>query len=168
MNQLTSQPIWRDTIVVKHFFFRIIYNSSALSNLITWDLNRNLVSGLKYVQKRNTMESHPSHPAYELTFSYRLLVPMLFYMVPNFSSYNLFLQRPQVPVQTFTLMPQSHTLVRLVYQGMYCLELRLKGNGVVTIRDGAYSRFDRSNVVDDLTPTQGIYKQSALLHISLE
>ncbi|XP_008554086.1 mediator of RNA polymerase II transcription subunit 14 [Microplitis demolitor] len=64
--------------------------------------------------------------------------------------------RPQVPIQTFTIMPQCVTLVRIAYQGMYCLELRLRGGGLVSIRDGAYSRFDRSNVVDEFTPTQGL------------
>ncbi|XP_025987694.2 mediator of RNA polymerase II transcription subunit 14 isoform X1 [Solenopsis invicta] len=66
------------------------------------------------------------------------------------------LQRPRVPVQTFTIMPQCVTLVRIAYQGMYCLELRLRGGGLVSLRDGAYSRFDRSNVVDEFTPTQGL------------
>jgi mediator of RNA polymerase II transcription subunit 14 len=53
-------------------------------------------------------------------------------------------------------MPQSPTLLRVSYQGMYCLELRLRGGGLVSLRDGAYSRFDRSNVVDEFTPTQGL------------
>ncbi|XP_049820505.1 mediator of RNA polymerase II transcription subunit 14 isoform X2 [Aethina tumida] len=64
--------------------------------------------------------------------------------------------RPQVPVQTFTIMAQSCSLIRLSYQGMYCLELRILGSGLVSLRDGAYSRFDRSNVVDVFTPTQGL------------
>lgn len=64
--------------------------------------------------------------------------------------------RPQVPVQTFTIMAQSCTLIRLAYQGMYCLELRIRGGGFVSLRDGAYSRFDRSNVVDVFSPTQGL------------
>lgn len=61
-----------------------------------------------------------------------------------------------MPVQTFTIMPQCVTLVRIAYQGMYCLELRLRGSGLVSLRDGAYSRFDRSYVVDEFTPTQGL------------
>lgn len=66
------------------------------------------------------------------------------------------LQRPQVPVQTFTIMPQCVSLVRIAYQGMYCLELRLRGGGLVSLRDGAYSHFDRTNVVDEFTPTPGL------------
>lgn len=53
-------------------------------------------------------------------------------------------------------MAQSCTLLRIAYQGMYCLELRIRGGGLVTVRDGAYSHFDRSNVVDVFTPTQGL------------
>nr|CAD7404784.1 unnamed protein product [Timema cristinae] len=64
--------------------------------------------------------------------------------------------RPQVPVQTFTIIPQAPNLLRLSYQGMYCLELRMRGGGLVSLRDGAYSRFDRSNVVEEFTPTQGL------------
>ncbi|KAK5650997.1 hypothetical protein RI129_002026 [Pyrocoelia pectoralis] len=64
--------------------------------------------------------------------------------------------RPQVPVQTFTVMAQSCTGIRLAYQGMYCVELRLRGGGLVSLRDGAYSHFDRSNVVEAFTPTQGL------------
>ncbi|XP_053982530.1 mediator of RNA polymerase II transcription subunit 14 isoform X1 [Hylaeus anthracinus] len=73
--------------------------------------------------------------------------------IPQLCVYN---SRPQVPVQTFTIMPQCVTLVRIAYQGMYCLELRLRGGGLVSLRDGAYSRFDRSYVVDEFTPTQGL------------
>lgn len=69
---------------------------------------------------------------------------------------NSSLQRPRVPVQTFTIMPQCVTLVKIAYQGMYCLELRLRGGGLVSLRDGAYSHFDKSNVVDEFTPTQGL------------
>lgn len=53
-------------------------------------------------------------------------------------------------------MAQSCTGIRLAYQGMYCIELRLRGSGLVSLRDGAYSHFDRSNVVDVFTPTQGL------------
>lgn len=61
-----------------------------------------------------------------------------------------------MPVATFTILPQSPTLIRIAYQGMYCLEIRVRGSGLVSVRDGAYSRYDRSNVVDEFTPTQGL------------
>ncbi|XP_039277838.1 mediator of RNA polymerase II transcription subunit 14 [Nilaparvata lugens] len=73
--------------------------------------------------------------------------------IPQLGVHN---SRPQVPVQTFTVIPQSPTLIRLAYQGMYCLELRLKGGGLVSLRDGAYSRFDRTSVVNEFTPTPAL------------
>lgn len=65
-------------------------------------------------------------------------------------------QRPSVPVLSFCFLPQSPTLLRVSFQTMYCMEIRLRGGGLVSIRDGAYSRFDRSNVVEEFTPTQGL------------
>ncbi|PSN29847.1 Mediator of RNA polymerase II transcription subunit 14 [Blattella germanica] len=91
---------------------------------------------------------HLLHETYEPLISISKLPT-----IPQLGVHN---QRPQVPVQTFTIMPQSPTLLRLAYQGMYCLELRLRGGGLVSLRDGAYSRFDRSNVVEEFTPTQGL------------
>lgn len=79
--------------------------------------------------------------------------------IPNSSP-----QRPRVPVQTFTIMPQCVNLVRIAYQGMYCLELRLRGGGLVSLRDGAFSRFDRSHVVDEFTPTQGLKVRNGVSH----
>lgn len=91
---------------------------------------------------------HLLHETYEPLLSISKLPT-----IPQLGVHNT---RPQVPVQTFTIMPQSPTLLRLSYQGMYCLELRLRGGGLVSLRDGAYSRFDRSNVVDEFHPTQGL------------
>lgn len=62
----------------------------------------------------------------------------------------------KVPVLSFAILPQSPTMIRLSFQETYCLEIRFRGGGLVSIRDGAYSRFDRSNVVGELTPTQGL------------
>ncbi|KAK4883568.1 hypothetical protein RN001_006887 [Aquatica leii] len=76
--------------------------------------------------------------------------------LPSLPQLGVYNTRPQVPVQTFTVMAQTCTGIRLAYQGMYCIELRLRGGGLVSLRDGAYSHFDRSNVVDVFTPTQGL------------
>lgn len=63
---------------------------------------------------------------------------------------------PKIPVLSFAIIPQSSTLIRIAFQNTYCLEVRLRGGGLVSIRDGAYSRFDRIQVVMDFTPTQGL------------
>lgn len=76
--------------------------------------------------------------------------------LPSLPQLGIHNNRPQVPVQTFNIIPQSCTLIRISYQGMYCLELRIRGSGLISLRDGAYSRFDRSNVVDVFSPTPGL------------
>ncbi|XP_073993036.1 mediator complex subunit 14 isoform X1 [Rhodnius prolixus] len=64
--------------------------------------------------------------------------------------------RPQVPVQTFTVMAESVSVIRVAYLGQYCLEIRLRAGGLVAVRDAAYSRFDRTTVVNEFTPTPGL------------
>ncbi|XP_011505329.1 PREDICTED: mediator of RNA polymerase II transcription subunit 14 [Ceratosolen solmsi marchali] len=76
--------------------------------------------------------------------------------LPIIPQLGLYEKRMQIPVQTFVIMPQCITLVRIAYQNMYCLELCFRGDGLVSLRDGAYSRFDHSNVVDGFTPIQGL------------
>ncbi|XP_053690334.1 mediator of RNA polymerase II transcription subunit 14 [Sabethes cyaneus] len=66
------------------------------------------------------------------------------------------LQSPKIPVLSFCIIPQSPTLLRISFQGVYCLEIRFRGSGLCSIRDGACSRFDRSHVVEEFTPTQGL------------
>lgn len=66
------------------------------------------------------------------------------------------MQRPQIPVLSFCILPQSPTLLKIAYQAMYSLEIRLRGSGLISIRDGSYSRFAKRNVVEEFTPTQGL------------
>ncbi|TMW50711.1 hypothetical protein DOY81_004211 [Sarcophaga bullata] len=68
---------------------------------------------------------------------------------------HLGIPRPLVPVLSFCILPQSPCLIRLAYQAMFCLEIRFKTGRLVSIRDGAYSRFDR-NLIEDFTPIQGL------------
>lgn len=56
---------------------------------------------------------------------------------------------------SFCVLAQSPCLIRLTYQAVYCLELRFRANRLVSIRDGASSRFER-NVVEEFTPIQGL------------
>lgn len=46
--------------------------------------------------------------------------------------------------------------IRIVYAGAYSLEVGIRGGGIVTIRDGAYSKFDRTTVVDEFVPALGL------------
>ncbi|XP_063699988.1 mediator of RNA polymerase II transcription subunit 14 [Culicoides brevitarsis] len=56
---------------------------------------------------------------------------------------------PKIAVLSFCIIAQSPTMIRISYQETYCLEIRFRGSGLVSIRDGAYSRFAGSNVVGE-------------------
>ncbi len=64
--------------------------------------------------------------------------------------------RPQLPIQTFILIPQSPTRIRIVYNSAYCLDVQFIPEGLVSVRDGAFSQFDRKQVLGELTPIQGL------------
>lgn len=49
--------------------------------------------------------------------------------------------------------------IRIIYAGAYSIEVGIRGGGVVTIRDGSYSKFDRASVVDEFAPAQGLKVQ---------
>lgn len=63
---------------------------------------------------------------------------------------------PAFPVQCFTVMAHSPTHVRLSYCNLYCLDIRLLSDGQVSIRDGAFSVFDKTKVIEEFCPTQGL------------
>ncbi|CAH1244794.1 Hypp7387 [Branchiostoma lanceolatum] len=64
--------------------------------------------------------------------------------------------KPLSPTQTFTILPQSSDHVRIAFRNLYCLDVHCRGRNLVAIRDGAYSLFDVSKVVEGFTPTQGL------------
>ncbi|XP_015794906.1 mediator of RNA polymerase II transcription subunit 14 [Tetranychus urticae] len=64
--------------------------------------------------------------------------------------------RPHVPVQTFCIVPQKSNHIRLIYRNTYCLDIILSVDGFVSIRDGAYSLFDKAKVLEELSPIQGL------------
>ena len=59
------------------------------------------------------------------------------------------------PAMKFTLLIHSPTHLRLIYWNKFCLEIRLKSNSEVSIRDGAYSAFDKS-LLQGFSPIDGL------------
>ena len=43
--------------------------------------------------------------------------------------------------QTFTILPQSTTHVKIFFYGKYCMDVHMRAEGLISIRDGAYSRW---------------------------
>lgn len=63
--------------------------------------------------------------------------------------------KPGLPIQTFTVIPQTSTHVKLVYRAVYCLDITIQPDGLISIRDGAYTVFDKIKT-DDLIAITGL------------
>ncbi|XP_062570330.1 mediator of RNA polymerase II transcription subunit 14-like isoform X3 [Saccostrea cucullata] len=57
------------------------------------------------------------------------------------------------PMQSFTVIPQSTTHVRIAFRNISCIDVHFRSNKIVSVRDGAYSLFDNSKAVDGFSPT---------------
>lgn len=79
-------------------------------------------------------------------------------------------QRTNTAYQCFSILPQSATHIRLAFRNMYCIDIYCRSRGVVAIRDGAYSLFDNTKIVEGFYPAPGlkVNKQTkTVLHIFL-
>ncbi|KAM6986472.1 mediator of RNA polymerase II transcription subunit 14 isoform 2-T2 [Aplochiton taeniatus] len=65
-------------------------------------------------------------------------------------------QRTNTAYQCFSILPQSPTHIRLAFRNMYCIDIYCRSRGVVAIRDGAYSLFDNTKIVEGFYPAQGL------------
>uniref|UniRef100_A0A1A8BBP4 Mediator of RNA polymerase II transcription subunit 14 n=1 Tax=Nothobranchius kadleci TaxID=1051664 RepID=A0A1A8BBP4_NOTKA len=65
-------------------------------------------------------------------------------------------QRTNTAYQCFSILPQSPTHIRLAFRNMYCIDIYCRSRGVVAIRDGAYSLFDNSKIVEGFHPAPGL------------
>ncbi|UYV70182.1 MED14 [Cordylochernes scorpioides] len=62
--------------------------------------------------------------------------------------------RPQIPVQSFVLVPQTSTHYRVVYRQLFCIDIQCRPDNHVAIKDGAFSIFDKSKVIEEFVPIQ--------------
>ncbi|XP_045542671.1 mediator of RNA polymerase II transcription subunit 14 [Papilio machaon] len=76
--------------------------------------------------------------------------------LPTLPQLGLHHVRTQMPTPTFTLLAHSWRKIRIIYAGAYSLEVGIRGGNMVTIRDGSYSKFDRTTVVDEFAPALGL------------
>ncbi|XP_043927769.1 mediator of RNA polymerase II transcription subunit 14 [Protopterus annectens] len=65
-------------------------------------------------------------------------------------------QRTNTAYQCFSILPQSPTHIRLAFRNMYCIDIYCRSRGVVAIRDGAYSLFDNSKIIEGFYPAPGL------------
>jgi mediator of RNA polymerase II transcription subunit 14 len=57
--------------------------------------------------------------------------------------------------QTFAILPQTPSHVKIVFYGKYCVDVHFRAEGLVSIRDGCYSMFDQVKVLEELQPIPG-------------
>ncbi|RXM31623.1 Mediator of RNA polymerase II transcription subunit 14 [Acipenser ruthenus] len=65
-------------------------------------------------------------------------------------------QRTNTAYQCFSILPQSPTHIRLAFRNMYCIDIYCRSRGVVAIRDGAYSLFDNTKIIEGFYPAPGL------------
>uniref|UniRef100_A0A3B3C8C1 Mediator of RNA polymerase II transcription subunit 14 n=1 Tax=Oryzias melastigma TaxID=30732 RepID=A0A3B3C8C1_ORYME len=65
-------------------------------------------------------------------------------------------QRTNTANQCFSILPQSPTHIRLAFRNIYCIDIYCRSRGVVAIRDGAYSLFDNTKIVEGFYPAPGL------------
>lgn len=58
--------------------------------------------------------------------------------------------RPNFPVASFCLIPLSSTRFKLIYRNWHGIDINIQPFGLIIVRDGAFSRFDRNRTVEDL------------------
>jgi mediator of RNA polymerase II transcription subunit 14 len=104
-----------------------------------------------YLEKDLNQTGSIAHLAKTLSESWSLLVSVSKLPtcpVPYF--------RKQQVVPTFSVIPQSSTHIRVIYRTTYCLDFQCRDGHLVSVRDGAYSMFETSKVVEGLTPIQNL------------
>ncbi|KAI1285965.1 Mediator of RNA polymerase II transcription subunit 14 [Halotydeus destructor] len=60
-----------------------------------------------------------------------------------------------IPIMSFVLIPQSSAHWRLVYRNTFCIDIAVNTEGKIAVSDGAFSMFDKSKVIDGLSPISG-------------
>ncbi|XP_055926040.1 mediator of RNA polymerase II transcription subunit 14-like isoform X1 [Argiope bruennichi] len=76
--------------------------------------------------------------------------------LPTASELGVVHSRPALPIQTFVIMPQTSTHFRVIYRNMFCLDIECRPEGLVAVRDGAYSVFDKQKAVEELSTINSI------------
>ena len=51
-----------------------------------------------------------------------------------------------LPANKFAVLARSPTRLRLIYRNEFCLEIRLSSRGKISVCDGAFSAFDKSEL----------------------
>ena len=64
-------------------------------------------------------------------------------------------QQRSMAIQTFSVLPQSPTHIKVLFYNIHCVDVHIRSEGLVSIRDGSFSMFDQTKVLTDLEPIRG-------------
>jgi hypothetical protein len=53
------------------------------------------------------------------------------------------------------VLPQSPTHIKVLFYNIHCVDVHIRSEGLVSIRDGSFSMFDQTKVLTDLEPIRG-------------
>ena len=62
------------------------------------------------------------------------------------------LQKINPPVQTFSIVPQSPTHLKVFFYNTFCLDIYIKSDNHILVRDAAISQFDQRKAMEDIQP----------------
>lgn len=147
MNKASTVTIyWRPSEKRFHLAFGVVGHTASASNPHT----------LVAAQLQHEFNQHRSVATLVevLRDTYAPLLSLT--KLPSAPQLGVINSRPQVPVQTFVVIPQSSMHLRLAYRNTYVLDVHCRPEGLVAVRDGAYSKFDKTKAVEDFTPIQGL------------
>lgn len=62
--------------------------------------------------------------------------------------------KPLNPSASFCFIPLSSSRVKLVYRNYHSIDIKMQSDGLIIVRDGAFSKFDRNKIVEEFNPIQ--------------
>ncbi len=144
-------------------------NLHVLHYLIKWGLV--LVGHSSILTKYSTFFSYTTYFCFSVQYNFLVNLVSVYHLPQVLSDtqapLNAINKLPTVPMlgltqrtntayQCFSILPQSSTHIRLAFRNMYCIDIYCRSRGVVAIRDGAYSLFDNTKIVEGFYPAPGL------------
>uniref|UniRef100_T1J569 Mediator of RNA polymerase II transcription subunit 14 n=1 Tax=Strigamia maritima TaxID=126957 RepID=T1J569_STRMM len=138
----TVTILWRSLEKKFHLVFGVVGNTESATN----------PHSLVALQLKQLFNQHKSLP-HLIKLLHETYTPLLsinkLTTIPILAGFN---SRSPQSVLDFAIVPHSPTHIRISFRNLYCLDVHFRAEGLVAIRDGAYSLFDKSKAIEEFTP----------------
>lgn len=101
---------------------------------------------------KHEFNQHKSIKALVISLNATLQPLAILQSFPVYPFLGLHSGRPAVPVTSSCLIPLSTTRAKLIYRNWHSIDIRIQSGGLVVVRDGSFSRFDRDKTAEELNP----------------